>query len=381
LDTINILNSTVKIALLLSSKQSISEVFIREKINGLRKYSFIVVDCYYDNYLKGFGKLRLFIYFIKMLFSFPRLFKFYFGFGNSSVKQKIAQIFLNLPLLTSNKRYDFIHYGFANLICNRAHLGKVIGAKTSISLRGYDITYYPINHPDCYVGVWKYVDKIHYNSYDLYAWALRWGADPKIPSTYISAAVNDDIIAEKRIHTLKSKYKFASIGRLHWKKGIDFALLALREIKTAGIEFDYSIYGIGPETEKLNFLIDRLGLSENVEIRDFLKHSEIPACLDKIDVLIVPSLQEGCSNITLEAQARGCYCVAFDSEGMNSIIKENVSGKIVPIGDWKSLSSALIEYSNLSLEEYNYRSKFAIDFIKNNFSRSTQIQKWVEFYI
>jgi colanic acid/amylovoran biosynthesis glycosyltransferase len=364
----------------LSSKPSVSEVFIREKIKGLQKNKLFIIDCYYDDYFQNIGKLRSFWFFFKSFYSFTRLLKFYYGFDNSSSRRRFAQVFLNLPLLTSKRRYDFLHYGFANLICNRAHLGKVIGAKTSLSIRGYDVTYFPINHPGCYDGVWKYVDKIQYNSHDLYVWALKWGADPNTPSTHIPAAVNDEFIAKKRIHTYKSKFKFASIGRLHWKKGIDFALLALHEIKAAGIEFEYSIYGIGPETEKLDFLIERLGLRENVNLRGFLKHSEIPDCLDKIDVLIVPSLQEGCSNIALEAQARGCYCVAFDSEGMNSIIKDNVSGKIVPIGDWKSLSSAVIEYSNLSLEDYNIRSQFAIEFIKNNFSRSTQIQKWVEFY-
>jgi colanic acid/amylovoran biosynthesis glycosyltransferase len=375
------LKESINIALILASKPSISEVFINEKIIGLRNSGVIKVDCFYDNYLIGFGKFNLIIYFLKSFIAFKRFWKFYCELSNLSVKTRLAQIIINLPLLTSLRRYEFVHYSFANLICKRAHLGKVIGAKTSLSLRGYDITYFPLNHPGCFIDQWQYVDKIQYNSIDLYNWALKWGANPNTPACYISAAVNDSFVAIDRTHQKKNSLSIISIGRLHWKKGIDFALLALYHLKNKGIPFYYKIIGSGPEKEKLSFMIERLGLRDQVEITDFIEHSLIPQFLDKADILLVPSLQEGSSNIALEAQARGCYCIGFDSEGMSDVISHGITGFVVGIGEWINLADAIENYYYLDIQDRNSKSKFAIERIKNNFTRSNQISKWVDFYI
>jgi glycosyltransferase involved in cell wall biosynthesis len=167
---------------------------------------------------------------------------------------------------------------------------------------------------------------------------------------------------------------------LHWKKGIEFALFALHLLSKKGILFTYTICGSGPEKEKLLFLIDRLGLTGYIKLMDFIKHSEVPTLLDNADILLIPSLQEGCSNIALEAQSRGCYCIGFDSEGMKEIIQEDITGNVVEIGDWRMFANSIEKYSLLGLEERNSKSSFAIQHVKMHFARSEQIRKWVHFF-
>ena len=41
---------------------------------------------------------------------------------------------------------------------NTAH---AIGAKMAVSLRGYDISLYPLKHPGCYQLLWQRADKVH----------------------------------------------------------------------------------------------------------------------------------------------------------------------------------------------------------------------------
>ena len=375
------------VALIIGSKQSYSETFILELIKGLQNSKKINLKVFYSWELSKWGGICLLLFILKSLIFPVRIIKnFYYLRNNNPEINFISALkltLINLPVLTSFDSFDFVHFAFSNLAVNNTHLSKHFGAKTSLSLRGYDITFFPINHKDCYKYFWNNIDKIQYNSNDLLNWAHKWGAPQSIPSTFISAAVNDEFILKntnKKEIGKSTEIRILSVGRFHWKKGIDTALYAISECIKENIAVRYTLIGNGPEIEKIKYLIVALKIEKHVEIKKEISHSEVINFIDQSDLIVVPSVQEGCSNFVLESQARGKYCIVSDAEGMNQVILNKETGKIIKRGDFIALKDAIVDFSNFSIEKRNEISFKAITRIENEFKRSTQIEKWLNFF-
>ena len=66
-----------------------------------------------------------------------------------------------------------------------------------------------------------------------------------------------------------------TIGRLHWKKDYTSIIIALKNLKDRGIDFEYTIIGDGPEEEKLKYLVYELGLINNIIFTGKISQKEI----------------------------------------------------------------------------------------------------------
>jgi colanic acid/amylovoran biosynthesis glycosyltransferase len=373
---------TKKVAFILSSKPGLTETFIKELISGLKKSPVIDLVVFYP--INGFEKPLVQLYLVfKSIFFAPKIIKYWNNFPlDYSNLKKVKIILNNLNVLTYFGKLDYIHFPFSNLIHHRAHLGAALGAKTTIGLRGYDITFYPMNHKDAYKNVWHFVDKIQYNSEDLYSWALFWGANPAIPSSWIPAAVNDELVQHNvaKIHKEQKKINVISLGRLHWKKGFDIAIFAIKILQERNVDVQYNIYGEGPEIEKLRFLVIKFQLQQQVLFMGPYNYLQLPDILDWADILLAPSLQEGCSNVCLEAQARGVFCVVSDAEGMNQVVEDQITGLITPIGNAEAIANAIETYYQKDNTNKLNSSTIAINRIKNRFLRSQQMKQWEAFF-
>jgi len=374
------------VALILSSKPDYSETFIKELIDGLEGSKRINLKVFYGSALKKWCGLFLLLMLIKSLFFMHRVFLSikYIRLNNPELKffHAIKNTVLNLPIITSFTKFDVIHFAFANLAVNNTHLSKCFGAKTTLGLRGYDITFFPIMHVDCYKFVWQNIDKIQYNSEDLLNWAFKWGAQNDTPRMLITAAVNDEfILNDAKEQILENEViNILTIGRFHWKKGLDTALYAVAECIKANIKVRYTLVGNGPETEKIKYLIHALNIGNYVEIINAVRYNEVFNYIDKANLIIVPSIQEGCSNFVLESQARGKYCIVSNAEGMNQVVLDGITGKIIERGDFKALKDAIIDFSNFTSEQRNVIFHQSVSRIDQEFRRSNQIEKWLTFF-
>ena len=374
------------IALILSSKPEYSETFINELIKGLKNSKRINLKVFYGWELKKWCGLYLILMVFKLFFFPVRVYNNIKNLRLNDPKlnfiDSLRITVFNIPIITSFVKFDYIHFAFANLAVNNTHLKKHFGAQNTISLRGYDITFYPLNHKDCYKYVWQNIDKIQYNSEDLLNWAYRGGASPLIPCSYISAAVNDEFIlnSAREFETKNDVIKMLTVGRFHWKKGIDTALYAISDCLRENIKIHYTLIGSGPEIEKISYLIHALNIENYVELLNPVSHSEVIKYIDQADLIVVPSIQEGCSNFVLESQARGKYCIVSDAEGMNQVILDRITGKVVPRGDYNALKDSIIEFTTFTMEKRLEVSERSITRIKYEFKRSEQIAKWLNFF-
>lgn len=91
---------------------------------------------------------------------------------------------------------------------------------------------------------------------------------------------------------------------------------------------------------ELNAEITRLGLGDNVHWAGFQEN--LDSYYTRFDAVAIPSIEaEGFSLVALEALAWGVPAVASRGGGIEEIIRDGVSGLLVPAGDEKALAAAL----------------------------------------
>jgi glycosyltransferase involved in cell wall biosynthesis len=91
-------------------------------------------------------------------------------------------------------------------------------------------------------------------------------------------------------------------------------------------------------------------------------------------------LQEGCSNVVLEAQARGLYCVVSESEGMKEVVENGVTGKICERFADLELLQAIQDYQKIEYNERLIIAQYAVRRIKQDFNREKQIEEWSNYF-
>ena len=370
-----------QIIVVLPSKKNSLETFLKEfvnsRIDAKQDYRLIFI---HPSGSISFAKIKdLF-----NLFFFPvRIIRYLKKTINLPILKRLSQIYVNAELLIQNN-VVVIHYLFANNAIGKLELSEVLGAKTSIGLRGYDITFYPLNHPNSYnTSFWSKIDSIQYNSDDLYKWALNWGANPQTEKIKITAAVNNEFIKnenEVKVRQDITAIKLIFIGRLHWKKGIDSLFRLMELLRKDEMDFSFDIIGDGPEMEKCRFMVKLLGLENEVAFYGRLSQEKIINLIDGNDVLLAPSLQEGCSNVVLEAQARGLYCVVGESEGMNEVLEDGVTGKICGRFADLELVKVIQDYQRVEYDERLRIARYAVQRIEREFSRKKQVKEWSNYF-
>ena len=134
-----------------------------------------------------------------------------------------------------------------------------------------------------------------------------------------------------------------SVGRLNWAKGYDLLIKSLKIVKKNYPNFQMKIAGDGPYRDKLEHLIDKYSLRNNVSILGELHYNEIPDFYNSIDLYVQPSTSEG-SPITLkEAMASSLPILASNAGGIPEIIKHNQTGILFESGNRQELEKGLIK--------------------------------------
>jgi len=101
------------------------------------------------------------------------------------------------------------------------------------------------------------------------------------------------------------------VGSLIPLKQYDIFLEVIAEIKKQIPEIKAFLVGKGPEKEKLQSLINKLELENNVRMTGELPYIEVLKLMQQAKVFLHPSSYEGFSGVSLEALNSGCHVVSF----------------------------------------------------------------------
>jgi colanic acid/amylovoran biosynthesis glycosyltransferase len=384
------------VAIVLYQPPGYSETFFRSKISGLQAngHKVILVSATTDRafdlcrhienpkvYKNAISQvLSMLLVFVSLLPYSNRVLKFIRIEQKESVlfKRIIEKIYINASLL--KLKVDWLHFGYATMALERESVAKAIGAKLAVSFRGYDIGMYPLTHPNCYTKLWKFTDKVHYISDDLYTKAIKLGLASNIPSQKITPAINSIKFQLKQITKVVEKPIFLTIGRLHWKKGFVLMLEALSELNKNGIDFEYKIIGEGDDYERIAYAAFQLKILNKIQFLGKLEQKEVILNLEKADYYLQYSIQEGFCNAVLEAQSMGKLCIVSDAEGLSENVLNQQTGWVIPKNNPALLTKKIVEVIQLTNKGKNVMSKAASERVKNEFDLKTQKVEFSKFY-
>jgi glycosyltransferase involved in cell wall biosynthesis len=80
-----------------------------------------------------------------------------------------------------------------------------------------------------------------------------------------------------------------------------------------------------------------------------LPHAQLAARLQRADVFVLPSLEEGLVRTALEAMACGLPVVLTPNTGANDFVRPDVSGSVVPIRDARAVAEAILAWGDRAM--------------------------------
>lgn len=187
------------------------------------------------------------------------------------------------------------------------------------------------------------------------------------------------IVDETFIDEIKSKTHGAILGnagRLTEQKGQLFLLDVAYALKNRGVDFTLLIAGKGELEVVLRSKIEKLKLEKHVILLGFVK--DMNSFMASIDIFLLSSYWEGFGYVIVEAMNQAKPVIAFDSSSNPEIVKNNLSGFLIPTGNIEEFISS----TKKLIEDADLRSKmgaFAKDDIESRFELSHRIAEFEEF--
>lgn len=142
--------------------------------------------------------------------------------------------------------------------------------------------------------------------------------------------------------------RILGLGRLVPKKGFDVLIRACAALHAAGLPVELTIAGDGPELAALQSLVGSLPC----RFAGAVANRDVPALLAAADVFALPCRispdgdRDGIPVVLMEAMAHGVCVVSGDLPTIRELVRDRVSGLMVPPGGVAPLDAALRELAS-----------------------------------
>jgi glycosyltransferase involved in cell wall biosynthesis len=113
------------------------------------------------------------------------------------------------------------------------------------------------------------------------------------------------------------------------KRHVDL-MRAISLLRGAGGEYTVHLVGDGPTRPEVHRLTRRLGIQQRVQFHGALDHHGIHELMHQCSLFCLPSTWEGMPGAVMEAMASGLAVVGTDVNGINTLVLDGVTGRLVP---------------------------------------------------
>lgn len=277
-------------------------------------------------------------------------------------------------------RPNIFHLQWASDIENWIFLQNY-GIKIVCSLRGRLIYSAPLADPalkQIYLRCFPQVDVFHAVSDTIGFEAMKYGASREKIVTVYSGLRLSIFPYTPRYPNNSNGLTILSVGRADWKKGYSYALDACYLLKKKNIDFHYKI--IGGIDEEMIFHIFNSGLSADVTVIGQADNNTVIREMNKADILLLPSVEEGIANVALEAMATGLPVLSTNCGGMPEVITDGVTGWLVTIRRPDLIADSLIRFRHINVTKRVEISTNARRKIEHFYTEKTMVDGMLKVY-
>jgi glycosyltransferase involved in cell wall biosynthesis len=138
---------------------------------------------------------------------------------------------------------------------------------------------------------------------------------------------------EHRFSAYPEKLRILYVGGVHFRKGIKYLFEALDLL-----DFKVEVCVIGRLESWNKNIIERL---RSVNWYKSMAHEDVIKIMREYDLLVHPSLTEGCSLVALEALSVGLPIIVTENSGVADVIRDGEQGYVVSIRDAGAIAEKL----------------------------------------
>ena len=145
-----------------------------------------------------------------------------------------------------------------------------------------------------------------------------------------------------RYYLKETQPVIGTVANLFPRKGYEFLIHAISELRPMVPDLHCFIVGEGDGAyrERLTCLARELGITASVTFAGFQRG--VDEMISAFDVFVLPSVLEGFGLVLLEAMALGKAVVASRVGGIPEIVRDGITGLLVPPRDSSQLASAIL---------------------------------------
>jgi colanic acid/amylovoran biosynthesis glycosyltransferase len=276
---------------------------------------------------------------------------FFPGLQRSRWQSYLAQVGIDsrLPEHLENlvKQADILHFQWLTDWLNHYALAEKYRKMALLSLRGRQVNILPYlpDHQEYRKRIRRLLprcDAFHAVSRNILEEAQQWGVTAG-RSRVIYTAVDTDFFTPPPTPPISTALRITMIGGLIWRKGYEYALLALQQIVTQYTNIELVIVGDGNERDRVEETIRDLKLTDYVYMVGNVAVAAVRDLLQSSHIFLHTSLSEGLANSVVEAMSCGVPVISTNCGGMNEAIEDGAEGLLIPVRDPEATAAAVLK--------------------------------------
>lgn len=173
-----------------------------------------------------------------------------------------------------------------------------------------------------------------------------------------------------------NEFTIGIVGRLVHQKGHPFLFAAARGILEKFPRTRLVVIGEGPERKRLEALAQELGIAGSVYFAGY--RDDMASAYASLDLVVMPSLDEGLPMTLLEAMAAKRAVIASAVGAVPEVIEQGQSGLLVEAGNVNDLQQAILRL----LQDESLRKRMAENASRavSCFSSERMARNYLDFY-
>jgi colanic acid/amylovoran biosynthesis glycosyltransferase len=301
--------------------------------------------------------------------------------------ESLSALYRFARLSAVTKRYDILHAHFGPVGNSYRFARKLWDAPLIVSFHGYDCSTVPQNcGNEVYRELFRDADVITANS-DSMAGKLEALGCPAAKIRKLEYGIDiTQFDFPPSLRTADDPIRVLTIGRLVEKKGIEYSIRAVAQVRERHPGVAYDIVGDGPLRLQLEALTAELGASSCVKFHGARDGIAVRQLLSRAHIFVLASVtanngdQEGTPVSLLEAQAAGLPVISTRHSGIPEIAREGETGFLVKERNANELAMRLSQLIQ-SPEFCRDMGRKGKTFVSECFDSSAVTKKLQELYM